>query len=218
MTDQESSAILKADEAHKNYEQTVLCRDMMQGEFLKLGSLLKQSRDESLYKFIGYDDFNSYLGAPELGFHRSTAYKLIAIVELYLDKLNIDPVRLIKIGSTKLDKIKDVVEDDVEGWLDRAAPLSVSSLNETIGRGPGKSSLLPTPVPAPPMTCINGCGPGEKSHFPISRGAGQDEVKDWWLPMCHGCHMEFHQDPKEWTWKYRKNWAKWFYSNIIRGE
>ena len=76
MTDQESTAIIKADEAHKNYEQTVMCRARMQGEFLKLGSLLKQSRDESLYKFLGYDDFNSYLGSPEFKFRRSTAVRL----------------------------------------------------------------------------------------------------------------------------------------------
>jgi hypothetical protein len=152
-----------------------------------------------------------------LGFGRSTAYKLIGIVELYLDKLSVPAERLIKIGTTNLDKIKGVVEKDIEGWLDKAEHLSVSSLNETIGRGPGTTLSPPTPAPASsPMTCINGCGPGEKSHFPVGRGGSGEE--DWWLPMCRKCHTEYHLEPKDWAWKYRRNWARWFYSNIHRGE
>jgi hypothetical protein len=225
MIDQESSAIIKADEAHKNYEQTVMCRDRMQGEFLKLGSLLKQNRDESLYKFLGYDDFNSYLGAPELTFHRSTAYKLIAIVELYLDKLNIDPVRLIKIGSTKLDKIKDVVENDVEGWLDKAAPLSVSSLNETIGRGPGKSISSLSPVPAPSSAkeylakvksapcCVCGREPSTMAHFPRTKVRCS---QPWHvIPLCGECHRLQEDGGMEWCWQNRQFWGEWYYKNIV---
>ena len=214
-----------ADKAHNNYEQTLLCRAHLQGSFLKLGSLLKECRDESLFKFLGHDSFESYLGTPELKFKRSTAYKLIGTVELYLDKLSVDPERLIRIGTTNLDKIKKVVEQDVDGWLDKAEHLSVSSLSSELGQGPGEPSLPPVPGRSlgsnngPLDGCVNGCaGETQKSHFPITRGAGGEEVKDWWIPMCPRCHQDYHQNEKEWTWKYRRNWAKWFYSRLNRGE
>jgi len=227
MTSAETSAIIKADEAHKNYEQTVACRANLQSNFLVLGKLLKDNRDSSLFKFLGYDGFDDYLGAPELGFKRSTAYGLIKLVELYINKLNVPAARLVSVGTTKLGKIAGVVEDDVEGWLSKAEHLSKSSLDEEIGRGPGtKLSPPKSPAPAPPMsplgnigkaeTCVNGCGPGEKSHFPITRGAGGKEVEDWWIPCCSRCHKEYHADPKEWMWKYKRNWAKYLYERITR--
>jgi len=230
----EESVVVTADEAHKNYEQTLLCRAHLQADFLKLGSLLKDNRDLSLYKFLGYDDFNDYLGAPELGFHRSTAYKLIGIVELYLDKLNVPAERLIKIGTTSLDKIKGVVEKDVEGWLDKAEHLSVSSLNETIGRGPGTKLSPPTPAPAssPPHKgwdqeqylkhvkgspcCVCGQSPATMAHFPRTKVRCS---QPWHvIPLCGVCHRLQEDGGKDWCWENRKFWGEWFYSNIHRGE
>ena len=221
MTDQESTAIIKADEAHKNYEQTVACRANLQANFLVLGRLLKENRDSSLYKFLGHDTFEEYLGAPELGFKRSTAYNLIKLIELYSVKLGVPDNRLVAVGTTKLGKIAGVVESDVDGWLDKAEHLSKSSLDDEIGRGPGSNSPHVSPgnlsssPPVPALnTCVNGCGEGEKSHFPISRGAGGEEVEDWWIPMCRKCHTEYHRDPKGWMWTYKRNWARYFYSRM----
>jgi hypothetical protein len=215
----EEKTVITANKAHENYEATIQARANIQGNFLVLGQLLKSNRDDSLWKFLDHDSFESYLGSPEFGFKRSTAYKLIALVELYIDKLNVPANRLVAVGTSKLDKIAKVVESDVEGWLSKAEHLSVSSISEELGRGPGKTSFSP-PSKNPTLgQCINGCSePAQKMHFPITRGAGGDEVKDWWIPACGKCHQEYHADPKEWTWKYRRNWARWFYSHINRGE
>lgn len=224
MTDTEETAILTADKAHSNYEKTIQARANIEGNFIVLGLLLQESQKDSLYKFIGYDTFNEYLGAPELGFKRSTAYRLISLINLYVDKLKVPAVRLIGVGSTKLGAISKVVENDVEGWLNKAEHLSKSSLDEEIsGRGPGEKSLPPfsppPPVPAPSsMDCINGCGPGEKSHFPVTRGAGGQEVEGWWVPMCRACHSLYHADPKGFTWSHKRAWAKYLYGHINRGE
>ena len=237
MTSTEESAIITADAAHKNYEQTLLCRAHLQADFLKLGSLLKDNRDLSLYKFLGYDDFNDYLGAPELGFGRSTAYKLIGIVELYLDKLSVPAERLIKIGTTNLDKIKGVVEKDIEGWLDKAEHLSVSSLNETIGRGPGTLISPPTPAPASSPAgmlgkadsptaylkrvkdspcCVCGGMPSTMAHFPRTKVRCS---QPWHvIPLCGVCHRLQEAGGMEWCWQNRQFWGEWFYSNIHRGE
>ena len=220
MTNAEETAIITADKAHDNYEKTVRTRAGLEGGFIVLGMLLKESQEDSLYKFLGYDSFNEYLGAPELGFKRSTAYKLIGLISLFVDKLKIPETRLIGVGSTKLGAIAKVVENDVEGWLSKAEHLSKSSLDEEINGVSGRETISPPLSPAPPssMTCINGCGPGEKSHFPVTRGAGGKEVEDWWVPMCRRCHSDFHTNPSGWTWTNKRAWAKYLYGLINRGE
>jgi hypothetical protein len=235
MTDTEKTAILTADKAHSNYEKTIQARANIEGNFIVLGLLLQESQKDSLYKFIGYDTFNEYLGAPELGFKRSTAYRLISLINLYVDKLKVPAVRLIGVGSTKLGAISKVVENDVEGWLSKAEHLSKSSLDEEIsGRGPGEKSLPPfsppPPVPAPSsrMTpdqylglvksspCVN-CGATETvvpAHFPRTRVRCE---KPWHvIPLCYKCHTE-QEGSSKWCWDYRGNWAKWFY-DLIAGE
>jgi hypothetical protein len=186
---------------------------------LVLGQLLKENRDMGLWK-LEYDSFECFLGDPEISMKRSWAYGLIQIYELYVEKLGIPAERLLRIEPAKLLKVAPVVESDTEGWLTKAEMLSLSDLNIERGRAGGKISSPPSlPARPSPHSCINGCsGDAEKGHFPITRGAGGEEVEDWWIPMCRECHGEYHQDPKEWTWKYRKNWARWFYKYLVRGE
>ena len=232
MTDQESTAIIKADEAHKNYEQTVACRANLQANFLVLGRLLKENRDSSLYKFLGHDTFEEYLGAPELGFKRSTAYNLIKLIELYSVKLGVPDNRLVAVGTTKLGKIAGVVESDVDGWLDKAEHLSKSSLDDEIGRGPGSNSPHVSPgnlsssPPVPALTskqylervkgspcCVCGREPATMAHFPRTRvRCGQP----WHvIPLCGECHRLQEDGGMEWCWNNRQFWGEWYYKNIV---
>jgi len=211
MTESERTSIVEADHAHYNYEQTLQCRHNLQANFLVLGRLLKESRDESLWKFLGHDNFESYLGTPELGFKRSTAYGLIRLVELYIDKLNVPADRLVSIGTAKLQKVAGVVERNVGEWLDKAESMSKSDLDEELGRGPdiNKSSPKSFSPPSGPRPCCV-CGKeGEKHHFPVTRGAGAPEHH--WIPLCRECHSAYHQAPKDWTWTYKRQWAKYLY-------
>jgi len=215
MTKSEEAVIVEADKAHHNYEQTVQCRANLQANFLVLARLLKDNRDEGMFKLLGHDSFDSYLGSPELGFKRSTAYGLIHLVELYVDKLNVPADKLIAIGTSKLTKIASVVESNVSDWLDKAEHYSKSDLDEQIsGRGVVlKNKSLPSSLsssPSPALTCcVCGAAEWEKSHFPSSRGAGTPEHH--WIPLCRKCHSEFHQGPKDWTWTYKRQWAKYLY-------
>jgi hypothetical protein len=222
MVAEETSLMVQSAKAEENRDRTIACKDAIQANFIVLAKLFKDSRDCSLWKLLDYESFEGYLGSPEIGFSRSKVYDLIRIYELYVDKLGMSPDDVIKFDHSKLTLIAPVVESDKDGWLGKARHLSKADLHIELGRVPGKPISPPTPasVLSPVATsCVNGCdGPYEKSHFPITRGAGGREVEDWWIPCCSKCHIEYHVDPKEWTWKYRKNWAKYMYGLINRGE
>ena len=222
MTAEETSLMVqsaKAEEeaASKNYEDLLQAKYTIGANTLVVARLLKECRDHGYWKVLKHDSFEGFLGSPELGFRRSKAYALIQLYELYVDKLNVPADRMLSIGTSKLSKIAPIVESDVEGWLSKAEHLSKSDLSIELGRVPGKPISPPTSasVHSPDrddMTCINGCGPGEKSHFPVGRGGSAEEC--WWIPMCRGCHTAYHREPKEWMWTYRKNWARHLFGTI----
>ena len=232
MTKADESAIIEADKAHHNYEQTVQCRANLQANFLVLARLLKDNRDEGMFKFLGHDSFDSYLGSPELGFKRSTAYGLIHLVELYVDKLNVPADKLIAIGTSKLTKIASVVESNVSDWLDKAEHYSKSDLDEQIsGRGvvlknkslPSSLSSSSSPALISPKQylervksspcCVCGNEPSTQAHFPRTKVRCE---KPWMvIPLCGKCHREQEDGGMAWCWENRQRWARWFYNNIV---
>ena len=224
MTAEEQSLMVQSAKAEENKEAIIQAKLNVAANYLVLAHLLKENRDGSLYKLLGCDSWDEFLGMPEISFSRSKAYSLIQIWELYKDRMGIDDHTLLDIGNAKLLMIAPHVEKDKE-WLNKAKALSKSDLRLEINGVSGIASPKISPPksglsPAPPsnMTCINGCGPGEKSHFPVTRGAGGKEVEDWWVPMCRICHESFHDNPINFTWTYKRAWAKYLYGLINRGE
>lgn len=202
--------------ARDNKEQIHQAVYNVRANFLLLGKLLKENRDNALWK-LEYDSFESLLGDPSIGLKRSTAYGLIQIVELYLEKLGVPAERILGIGNAKLLAIAPVVESDKEGWLAQAEQLSKSDLKIQIAEAGGKAVSPPAPPPRPssPKSCVNGCEGGvDKHHFPVGRVSSCDEPGDWTIPLCRGCHTEYHQNPKEWTWTYRKNWMRYLVNRV----
>jgi hypothetical protein len=220
MKAEEASIIEQGALAHKNLEDIISAQYNVVANYFIIAKCLSECQEMSWWKILGDESFNAFLGRPELGFKRSWAYELIKIYRLYVEKLGVSAEDFVQIGPTKLLKMASVVEGDKEKWISDAKVLSVSDLNlEIQGAGPGEIKVSPpTSAPPSPMTCINGCGPGEKSHFPVTRGAGGDEVEDWWIPMCRECHSKFHADPKGFTWTYKRAWAKYLYGHLNRGE
>ena len=215
MTAEEKSIEIVANKAQQNLEDLLQARYNISANFLVLARLLKDNRDNALWKILGYDSFEALLGSPELGFRRSKAYSLIRLYELYIQKLCVPERDIVEIGNAKLTLISSVVESDVDSWLSKAKSLSKSDLLISLAEAAGKPlpRLSPPSPPSQPSSCCCVCGATEweKSHFPITRGAGGQEVEDWWIPMCRVCHSEFHNDPKEWCWTYKRKWAKYLY-------
>ena len=216
MVAEEQSLIQQSARAEENRDRTIACKDAIQANFIVLAKLFKDSRDCSLWKLLDYESFEGYLGSPEIGFSRSKVYDLIRIYELYVDKLGMSPDDVIKFDHSKLTLIAPVVESDKDGWLGKARHLSKADLHIELGRVPGKSISPPTSVSRPPSSCVNGCrGDVDRHHFPVGRVSSADEKGDWTIPLCRGCHTEYHQEPREWTWTYRKNWMRYL---VNRGE
>lgn len=214
MTKSEESAIISADRAHHNYDEIVKCKVYAAANFLKTGGLLKESLDNAYWKVLGYDSWESFLGSPDISMKIKWAYDLIRVYRVFVEKLGMEQRELLGIDISKLILVAPVAESDPE-WVDKARHLSKSDLKLELGRGPGQKnkvlSPLSPPNPAPACCCICGKPEWEKSHFPSSRGAGTPEHH--WVPLCRVCHTEFHQSPKDWTWTYKRQWAKYLYDD-----
>jgi len=222
MVAEEQSLMVQSAKAEENRDRTIACKDAIQANFIVLAKLFKDSRDCSLWKLLDYESFEGYLGSPEIGFSRSKVYDLIRIYELYVDKLGMSPDDVIKFDHSKLTLIAPVVESDKDGWLGKARHLSKADLHIELGRVPRDVKLSPPPsVSRPPSTVCCNCGdhnpdgPVDRHHFPVGRVSSMDEKGDWTIPLCRKCHTEYHQEPKEWTWTYRKNWMRYL---VNRGE
>lgn len=76
--------------------------------FLVVGKILKQIRDEKLYRQIGeggYDTFHHFLNNPEIGIPQSTAYLYIRVYEYYVFKLKMLEAEIIAIPINRLMKL-----------------------------------------------------------------------------------------------------------------
>ena len=84
--------------------------------------------------------FYAYLHTPDTKFNPSLAYQLIRVYEKYVLELEVDQTKLLEVGYSKLDILKDVVtKENVYGKLEEAIPLGRSDLR--IERDSGGTTL-----------------------------------------------------------------------------
>lgn len=97
--------------------------------YLELGAYLSIIKQNKFYETLGYDTFWEYIGTPELGFRRDTAYRMMKIYEKFCVELALDPGQVKEINWTKLRDIIPVVnKENSEEWLEKARTLSRSDL------------------------------------------------------------------------------------------
>jgi hypothetical protein len=228
------SDVTRADTAFAAYQGIIATKLSIQADFLDLGRLFKDVRDNNFHKELGYDSFEEFLGAPEISMRRSSVYQYIALYEAYS---TYPKAVLAEIGVRKLQTIKPVVERDPAEWLLKAKELSVSDLTNEVRTAQGKPERLPEsahaervrkdePEPARAQAktyrefilssrCVTCNASGvEPHHFPLTRGAGGDEVADWFLPLCRKCHDDAQRDPRGWSWVHKSKIWRWVYSTI----
>lgn len=108
--------------------------------FWLLGEALKTMRDQELYKILGAETFNEYLGFPEIAIQRTQAYKLIKVVE-HCERLEIEPERVQQLDKDKLAvALSKAQPETVDDILADCEVLSRSDIRETYGGGSGGGS------------------------------------------------------------------------------
>lgn len=234
-------ALAKA--AHENYERIKVLKAKAAETFIELGWALKVARDEKHFKVLGYDTFEAFLGDPDISFSRAWVFGLIRVYEVYIERLKRPEDELVTISPSKLLEVaretssgQPLVETNVDEWMGMAKALSSSDLKEEVNTALGKVKVEkgdepkadlpidPTCAGTDYVTFAKGhpcivCGAKEVDlhHFPITKGAGGEHVRDWVIPLCRTCHTEYHENPKDWTWKWRGKWGAYFFNLIFVG-
>lgn len=131
---EEVTTVTTAESVH---QKILLLKKDIGKRFYKLGAYLKQVRDFELYKEIGCESFEEYIGQPELSFKRSTVYSLIGVYEEFFseESNHLDIENIEEIDYTKLDKIRRfhyLPKEQFEEWVEKARVLSLSDLIDEI--------------------------------------------------------------------------------------
>jgi len=129
--------------AQSIHQKIILLKKDIGKRFYKLGAYLKQVRDFELYREIGCESFEEYIGQPELSFKRSTVYSLIGVYEeFFSEKSNhLDIENIEEIDYTKLDKIRRfryLPKEEFAEWVEKARVLSLSDLIKEIKEARGE--------------------------------------------------------------------------------
>lgn len=100
-------------------------------DFIELGKLFKDVRDNKLWEIEGAEGFNSYVA--ESGFDKTSVYKFIGIVEKFIDKYGVESIRLQDAGWAKLAKIEPHVDDNnYQVMLNMAENNSLSDIDKEL--------------------------------------------------------------------------------------
>lgn len=100
-----------ADLTFDAFKKLVLARKTQDLVFLSIGKMLKIFRDRKLYKQLDFDNFSQFLASEEISFSREKAYLYIRTYELYVEKLQLDPDEVGKMGVVRLMMMAPVVKD-----------------------------------------------------------------------------------------------------------
>lgn len=119
----------------------------IQDSMLAVGGMLWEIRTNKLYE-VEYDSFEAFLGSPEISFARSTAFKIMAVYETFVLKL--DKAKEIEgVDADKLYRISGVVNNEnVDMWIEKAKVNSRSDLAFEVKKERG----LPARDPAKPLS------------------------------------------------------------------
>lgn len=204
---------------------------MMNHSFVQAGRVLCELKKDKLYKYMGYKSMTEFLADPEYGMAKATAYLYMALYEFYVVKHSLQDDQLMDIDIVRLRAMLPVIRagGDLDEWLIKARVLGkgdfFSEVNEASGRAPtdirpampdeDEETVIDTTylqiVKGSPC-CVCDTRPVDAHHFPRTKGAGNHE--DRTIPLCRGCHIAFHQDPKAFFWTNRNKIMDWFYDTI----
>lgn len=103
--------------------------------FLEIGKVLKQIRDDGLFQDLGYSTTTEWLKSPEISLSERWAWAAISIYETFVEKLKMDFEEVAKIDYSKLYEISSLVRnnpEDAEKWIDAAKSMRKIDLRREI--------------------------------------------------------------------------------------
>ena len=109
--------------------------------FLEMGRLLKEIRDNQYYKDLGYDTVSEWLSSPDISINPRWAWDFISVHEIFVEKHGLAPASVLEADYSKLHDIIPIVRKDpdkVEEWLDKATNLRRVDLRREIDEYKGK--------------------------------------------------------------------------------
>ena len=120
----------KFETAYNLHQKILITAQMAQKNLYDMCGMLKQMRDDKLYKELGYNNFEDYC-ENEVGMNRRNAYRYIAVIE------NIKNVTsMSQIGMTKLSLLASLSESQQEEIQEKVnvEDVSVRDLKAEIAR------------------------------------------------------------------------------------
>ena|SRR3990167_1061403 len=97
--------------------------------WLKMAELLFENRKRRYFEVLGYDTFEAYIAQEELGFKRTSVFRIIRIYKSLILDRKVPHVELADIDSQKLDMIlPELPTGNLDELLSKARSLSRSDL------------------------------------------------------------------------------------------
>lgn len=107
----------------------------LEQDFVELGQLLSEIKDQKLFRYKGYDSFRDFVQA-EFGLNYQLCNKLIRVYDLFFNRLDMSEDEVKRYGFEKLSIIAPVLDkadaETRDQWLDAADELSVGELQDQI--------------------------------------------------------------------------------------
>ena len=145
---------LEATQAFELHRNILNLKEIVGQSSLLLGENLSELKRRGWYKTLGHETFEEYLASPEVSFSRTTAYNLIKVFELWIEKFGYKTEQLEGVAYDKLLLAGQAIDDDevdtlqAEVWLNNAKTLSRSDLRVLIDEtkaNEGQPKFVPLP-------------------------------------------------------------------------
>ena len=121
-----------ANTAEDVQRQLVALRQADEKSFLMKGKLMKIMRDQKHYRTLGYRDLEDFC-LQVLKYGGRQVRTFVRVYEKFVEKMRIDEQRLIDVGSTKLVKMVDVVdEENIDSWISYAKQNNVADVENRV--------------------------------------------------------------------------------------
>jgi len=204
---------------------------MMNHSYVHAGRLLCEIKKDKRYKDMDFRSMTEFLADPEYGMSKATAYLYMAIYEYFIVKRGLGDEDIMDIDLVRMRAILPIVKGgaDLNEWITKARVLGKGDFWAEVSEATGKraTDILPAMPDEDEETvidntyvqivkgsscCVCDRRPVDAHHFPSTRGAGALEERV--IPLCRGCHISYHNAPKDFFWQNKNKIIDWFYNLI----